>query len=87
MTRGRSPTWGYADAAWTDDIIIATKAMRSALVAGSGTDVLSAYVNYSFGDETVPEVYGHEPKNLKKLRRLKKKYDPEGAFNFYMPIS
>ena len=86
VPRGRSPSWGYADAAYTDDIRAATREMRSALVDGSGTEVLSAYVNYAFGDETLAEVYGHEPWKVRKLQRLKARYDPEGAFNFYMPI-
>lgn len=84
--RGRSAAWGYADAAYISDVRAATREMREALLEGSGSDVLSAYVNYAFGDETLPELYGHEPWRLRELRRLKEKYDSGGAFSFYMPI-
>lgn len=60
--------------------------MRQALVEGSGEGRLNAYVNYAFGDETLPEMYGHESWRLEKLSRLKKQYDPLGRFNFYAPI-
>jgi hypothetical protein len=60
--------------------------MRQILLDGSESQKLRAYVNYAFGDETLPEMYGDEPWRLQKLRKLKKKYDPKGRFNFYAPI-
>jgi hypothetical protein len=60
--------------------------IRSVLVDGSG-EKLNAYVNYARGDESLEEVYGHEPWRLEKLRRLKKEYDPSGRFNWFAPIS
>lgn len=78
--------WGYKDPAYTSEIKAATREIREVLVEGSGSDQLFAYVNYADGDETLEEVYGHEPWRLQKLRSLKKKYDPAGVFNFYVPI-
>ena len=60
---------------------------RDILWAGSGRSKHQAYLNYAHGDETLEELYGHEPWRLQKLRRLKEEYDPEGRFNFYAPIS
>lgn len=60
--------------------------MRQAMVEGSGSKQLRAYVNYAFGDESLPEMYGYEPWRMQKLRELKRKYDPKGRFNFYAPI-
>lgn len=60
--------------------------MRKAVVEGSGSDKLHAYVNYATGEESLREVYGYEPWRQRKLKDLKKKYDPEGRFNFYVPI-
>ena len=48
---------------------------------------LKTYVNYAFGDEPMEAIYGREEWRLKKLRDLKKKYDPEGKFNYYAPIT
>ncbi|KAF1941720.1 FAD-binding domain-containing protein [Clathrospora elynae] len=59
--------------------------IQSALLEGNGGN-LEAYVNYARGDESMEELYGYEPWRLEKLRRLKKKYDPHGRFNFYAPI-
>ncbi|KAG8526290.1 uncharacterized protein KY384_000283 [Bacidia gigantensis] len=47
---------------------------------------LNTYVNYASSDETPEMLYGHEPWRLKRLRALKRKYDPNGRFNFYNPI-
>lgn len=46
-----------------------------------------AYVNYATGGETIEEVYGYEQWRLKKLRALKKAWDPHNQFGFYAPIS
>lgn len=56
------------------------------LLDASG-EKLRAYVNYARGDESMENMYGHEPWRLEKLRRLKKEFDPHGRFNFYAPIS
>lgn len=44
------------------------------------------YVNYAFGNEESEELYGYEKWRLEKLRRLKRKYDPQERFSFYAPI-
>ncbi|SPO06762.1 related to oxidoreductase [Cephalotrichum gorgonifer] len=82
-----SPQLGYTNPAHSNDILAANKDMRRAIVEGSGSEQLNAYVNYASGDESLPELYGHEPWRMRKLRELKRKYDPTGKFNFYMPIS
>lgn len=48
---------------------------------------LTTYVNYAFGDEPAQQMYGYEPWRLKKLRALKKEYDPHNRFGYYNPIS
>ncbi|KAL8704812.1 MAG: hypothetical protein Q9201_002044 [Fulgogasparrea decipioides] len=60
--------------------------VRDLMHAGQPGRRLNAYVNYAFGDETQEQVYGYEPWRLQRLRGLKKKYDPQGRFNFYEPI-
>lgn len=60
--------------------------MRDLMHAGQPGRRLNVYVNYAFGDETQEQVYGYEPWRLQRLRELKKKYDPQGRFNFYEPI-
>lgn len=82
----RSPIWGYTDPSIADEVIAAGKEIRKVLVEGSGSRQLHAYVNYAFGDETLPEMYGHEPWRVAKLKELKQKFDPTGKFNFYAPI-
>ncbi|ORY54706.1 uncharacterized protein BCR38DRAFT_403853 [Pseudomassariella vexata] len=59
--------------------------IREALVEGN-SGVLHAYVNYAHGNEELKSVYGYEEWRLEKLRRLKKEWDPEGKFGFYVPI-
>ncbi|KAF2756099.1 FAD-binding domain-containing protein [Pseudovirgaria hyperparasitica] len=63
--------------------------LRAALV--EGIDVAKhgkpgSYVNYANGEQSVEEMYGHEPWRLEKLRDLKQRYDPERRFRFYAPI-
>ena len=48
---------------------------------------LDVYVNYAFGDETLESLYGYEPWRVEKLRRLKREWDPNNKFGWYMPIS
>lgn len=43
-----------------------------------------SYVNYAFGGEPVEDVYGK--KNLARLRKLKREYDPDNKFRRYVPI-
>jgi FAD/FMN-containing dehydrogenase len=43
------------------------------------------YINYANGRKSLREVYGEEWR-LKKLRQLKRRYDPENQFRFYAPI-
>ncbi|KAL8929082.1 MAG: hypothetical protein Q9172_000625 [Xanthocarpia lactea] len=47
---------------------------------------VTAYLNYANGDESLEAVYGYESWRLKRLRALKKRYDPENKFRFYNPI-
>ncbi|KAK4113175.1 FAD-binding domain-containing protein [Canariomyces notabilis] len=81
-----APLLSYRDPSYSNDMIAASREVRRVLVEGSGEGRLNAYVNYASGDESLPELYGHEPWRLEKLRRLKAKYDPQGRFNFYAPI-
>jgi hypothetical protein len=64
------------------------RAMRDALNEGQFTSggKRHSYVNYASGEESLEEVYGHEQWRLKKLRTLKKAWDPHARFGFYMPI-
>ena len=55
--------------------------IRSDMVATSGYDDLTVYVNYAYGDETLEQIYGKE--KLPKLAQLKAQYDPNNAFGFY----
>ncbi|KAI4274736.1 MAG: hypothetical protein LQ337_003707 [Flavoplaca oasis] len=60
---------------------------RQLFVEGASPMRLNAYSNYANGDETLEEIYGYEPWRLEKLRRLKRKWDPEGRFCFFNPIT
>lgn len=60
--------------------------MRNILLDGSGSNDLHAYVNYAFSDESLQALYGYEPWRIARLEKLKRKYDPDGAFSFYHPI-
>lgn len=46
----------------------------------------NVYVNYAVGGEKLEDVYGHEAWRIKKLKELKKKYDPQNKFKYYNPI-
>ena len=59
---------------------------RQLWVDGETPRQLNVYTNYAYGDETTQQLYGHEDWRIEKLRRLKKKWDPKGKFNFYNPI-
>lgn len=60
--------------------------LRQTLFAASGQKELHAYANYASGSETRENLYGFEPWRLQKLESLKKKYDPEGKFNYYASV-
>ncbi|KAF2165952.1 hypothetical protein M409DRAFT_66888 [Zasmidium cellare ATCC 36951] len=53
---------------------------------GKGEGERRMYVNYAHGYETLEEVYG-EGWRVERLRGLKRRWDPEGAFGFYVPIA
>ncbi|PGH03423.1 hypothetical protein AJ80_08671 [Polytolypa hystricis UAMH7299] len=61
--------------------------LRQILYEGSGRKELRAYINYSYGDETLQQWYGNEKWRQDRLQALKRKYDPEGKFSFYAPIA
>ena len=61
--------------------------IRDLMQSGQPGRKLNAYVNYAFGDEGQQAVYGYEPWRLARLQGLKRKYDPQGRFNFYEPIA
>ncbi|KAL3477602.1 FAD-binding domain-containing protein [Aspergillus californicus] len=58
--------------------------LRADLVSTAGWDDLTVYVNYAHGDETLEQMYGAN--KLPRLAKLKKKYDPNGLFNFSNPL-
>lgn len=53
---------------------------------GQPERTVNAYVNYAAGTESLEERYGHESWRLKKLKKLKARYDPDNRFRFYNPI-
>jgi hypothetical protein len=61
--------------------------LRQILHQGSGRSELHAYLNYAFGNETPQQLYGAEDWRQRRLRDLKRKYDPSGRFSFYGPIA
>ncbi|KAF1971666.1 putative FAD-dependent oxygenase [Bimuria novae-zelandiae CBS 107.79] len=63
------------------------EALRDIFHESSGVMEKRVYVNYALGTESVGETYGEERWRLRRLRRLKRKWDPEGRFSFYAPIA
>lgn len=65
-------------------------AWKENFVQVSGYGQLRQYVNYGSTTSTVqdpPEsLYGYEPWRLQRLRALKQRYDPDGAFSWYQPF-
>ncbi|KAM5349276.1 hypothetical protein ACJ41O_005783 [Fusarium nematophilum] len=61
--------------------------LRQILHEASGKKEMGVYVNYAFGDEAPKQWYGDEAWRQKKLRALKRKYDPEGKFSFFGPVA
>ncbi|KAI9645413.1 hypothetical protein NHQ30_006152 [Ciborinia camelliae] len=43
----------------------------------------STYINFAFGDESLPTVYGN---NVARLQQLKQKYDPCNRFDQWFPL-
>lgn len=82
-----APTFTYDASNATQDALAYSygKKVREAMLAGTG-ERLGAYVNYAIGDESNEAVYGYEKWRLKRLRDLKKKYDPQGKFGFFERI-
>ncbi|KAI0122728.1 FAD binding domain-containing protein [Daldinia grandis] len=70
----------YVDPVLDDEANKFGRAIRSYLAPTN----LSAYINFSHGDETLDAVYGS---SLPRLRQLKQKYDPKGRFNQWFPLS
>ncbi|KAI4093259.1 MAG: hypothetical protein LQ339_007737 [Xanthoria mediterranea] len=60
---------------------------RQLFIEGARPMRFNAYSNYANGDETLEQIYGHESWRLEKLRRLKRKWDPNGSFRFFNPIT
>ncbi|KAL4768986.1 hypothetical protein BDW60DRAFT_195843 [Aspergillus nidulans var. acristatus] len=58
--------------------------VRARFQATSGYDKLHAYTNFAQGDEGPGAWYGSA--NLKRLRALKCKWDPDGVFNNFNPV-
>ncbi|KAK1832578.1 FAD-binding domain-containing protein [Podospora conica] len=82
-----APLFTYTDPSWTDDIVATTKEIKRVLTQAEGPNELPrGYVNYGIGDEESEELYGYDKWRLEKLRRLKRRYDPDGKFGFYAPI-
>ncbi|KAE8344882.1 hypothetical protein BDV24DRAFT_171384 [Aspergillus arachidicola] len=63
------------------------KQIRQILHEGTGREHVRAYVNYAYGDEGSEGWYGSESWRQSRLLSLKKKYDPNGMFNYYAPVA
>jgi len=61
--------------------------LREIIREGTGSSELHTYVNYAYGNEGPGAWYGHEDWRQKKLKALKRKYDPKWKFSFYAPIA
>jgi hypothetical protein len=59
-------------------------AARSKLTRACGSSSSAVYVNFAHGDEGPEAWYGK--RNLDKLVRLKKEWDPQGLFSFYNAV-
>ncbi|KAI8632691.1 hypothetical protein F5Y19DRAFT_491338 [Xylariaceae sp. FL1651] len=58
---------------------------RHRFVLGSGYKNQSVYVNFAHGDEGAEAWYSAP--QLKRLRQLKREWDPKGVFSYFNPIS
>ncbi|KAJ5707489.1 FAD-dependent oxygenase [Penicillium malachiteum] len=61
--------------------------LRDVLSEATGREDFRAYINYAYGAETSEQIYGSEEWRQRRLRALKKEYDPYGKFSFYAPIA
>ena len=82
-----SPLFTYPpnDAVVHETVLKLGAQIRAAFLNGTGLK-LNAYVNYATGDESQEALFGYEPWRLRRLRKLKKKYDPFERFSLYGPI-
>ena len=74
------------DPSLNSEMLAWSKEVEALWNAGQPGVLRAAYVNYAFGTEPLPEMYGHEPWRLEKLRKLKAAYDPQNRFRYYCPI-
>jgi FAD/FMN-containing dehydrogenase len=58
--------------------------IRHILQRTSGHREMRTYINYAFGNETFPELYGSEER-VARLQGLKREYDPQNVFRFFGP--
>ncbi|KAF2141761.1 uncharacterized protein K452DRAFT_298427 [Aplosporella prunicola CBS 121167] len=80
---------GYPpNSALDSDIIAWGNRAVHVLVQGRQSRRRTTYVNYALGtgDESLESIYGYEPWRLQKLVHLKRRYDPDQRFAFYIPI-
>ena len=47
-------------------------------------DRCSRYINFAHGDEDLESVYGV---NVERLKEIKQRYDPNGHFNQWFPLT
>jgi hypothetical protein len=80
-------TYNSTDAVVDQQAATLGKQLRDIMHVGSGDSEYRAYVNYAFGDEGPTGWYGSDDWRQERLQALKTKYDPEGVFSFYAPIS
>jgi hypothetical protein len=80
-----SPVIIYFDSALDDEAVKAGQELRE-IAMEYKPGPLNAYVNYTHGDETVEDWYGHERWRIERLVSLKKKYDPNNRLEYYAPI-
>lgn len=60
--------------------------LRRTLHRADESSGMHMYANYAHGDETLEELYGHDPWRVAWLKQLKDKWDPMEKFEFYAPI-
>ncbi|KAH8648173.1 hypothetical protein BGZ60DRAFT_552959 [Tricladium varicosporioides] len=72
----------YTDPSFDADAAVFGKRFRETLQQDTSKMV---YLNFATGDEDLSVIYGSEERRT-RLQGLKKKWDPEGKFNFYHPI-
>ncbi|KAL3434772.1 hypothetical protein BDV09DRAFT_185530 [Aspergillus tetrazonus] len=74
----------YSNPSFDSTINAWMRNVRARFQATSGYDKLHAYTNFAQGDEGPGTWYGSA--NLKRLRALKSKWDPDGVFNNFNPV-